>query len=448
MKKTFLFKTLSMLIAFTLILSGFAGISNVKAADAIPVTGITLSTQTATIDTLGSVKLTAKIQPSNASNQEIVWETLDPAIARVTNGFVRGYAEGTTIVKATTKDQGKVAYCIITVKKTTAATPILNVRADDDNNGIPDFIIMTTPFTIEGRVSADFRVLSNNILTGRIYIQDSTAGIAVNGVTKALSLGSKVKLAGNVIYNNGETQFLANTVEIIGTSMEAVKPAAMSTKSSMLEEKEGLLVKIQGKVTKTSTGTIYVNDTTAAENEAKVEVGNYFIINTTAETASTVAAATTPSAIKIGDTVGVVGITTQEGTERKIVIRNEKDLTVITDKDDHDEDDKDDDINKSFVGLNKKSIVIKADKFEHVNILTKPGNAVISSVKVKTKSPIVTVTQDNKNKRLIKITPNKNIENTSQKLELEVVVNGKTYTLTLDVKVINEKNKHNNKGHK
>lgn len=443
MKKNSLFKTFSLLIIFTLILSSFTGLSKVKAADVVPVTGIKLSRQSATIDLAASTKLIATVEPINATNKDVIWETDNPAIARVTNGIVRGYAEGTTVVKATSKDQGKVAYCIVTVKKPASGlAPIINVRTDDDKNGIPDFIISTTPFIIEGRVSADFRALSNNILSGKIYVQDSTAGIAVNEVTKELALGTKVKITGTVIYNDGETQFLAKAIETVGTSVEAVKPAAMSTKSSMLEEKEGLLVNIQGKVTKTATGTIYINDTTTVENEAKVNVGNYFTINTATETAGTVTATTTPAAIKIGDTVSVVGITTQEGTDRKIVIRNAKDLTVITDKDDEDEDeDKEDEKDKISVGLNKKSIVIKSGKFEHVNILTKPGNAVITSLKVKTKSPIVTVTQDKKNKRLIKITPNKNIKITSQKLELEVVVNGKTYTLTLDVKVINQKTK-------
>lgn len=440
MRKTIFFKTFSLLMAFTLLLSGFTGISNVKAADVVPVTGITLSRQSSTIEVASSVKLTASIQPVNATNKEVIWETDNPSIARVTNGIVRGYAEGTTVVKATTEDQGKVAYCIITVKKPAAAIPIINVRADDDNNGIPDFIISTVPFVIEGRVSADFRALSNNILSGKIYVQDSSAGIAVNGVAKELPLGTKVKLTGTVAYNDGETQFLATNAEIIRTTVEAVKPAAMSTKDSMLETKEGLLVKVQGKITKALQGTIYVNDTTNVENEARVIVGNYF----TTSTSSGAITVTTPAALKIGDTVSVTGITSQDGTGHKIVIRNEKDLSVVANQDE-DDDDEDENNNSSVVRLNKQSIVIKSGKFEHVNILTKPGNAAITSVKVKTKSPIVTISQDKKNKRLLRITPNKNINETSQKLEIEVVVNGKTYTLTLDVKIVDGKSKPSGK---
>ncbi|MDF2673432.1 MAG: LPXTG-motif cell wall anchor domain protein [Clostridiales bacterium] len=442
MKSKSLFKPLSLLIAFALILSSLTGISKVKAADVIPVTGITLNKQSDTIDIANAIKLIATVAPTNATNKEVIWETDNPAVARVTNGIVRGYAEGTTIIRAITKDQGKVAFFIITVKKPVTATPIVNVRADDDNNGIPDFIIAAAPFTIEGRISADFRALTNNILSGKVYIQDSTSGIAVNGITQSLALGAKVKITGNVIYNNGETQFLATNVETVETTVEAVKPVTMSTKESMLEKREGFLVKIQGKITKTSEGTIYVNDTTNAENEARVIVGSYFIINTTPPTTST--ATTTPAALTIGDTVSVTGISTQSGTDHKIVIRNEKDINLVTAEDEDEDEDKDTN-EKSVVRLNKSSIVIKAGKFEHINILTTPGNAVITSVKIKTESPIITISQDKKNKRLITVTPNKNIEKTSQKLEIEVVVDGKTYILILDVKIDSAKVKSNNK---
>lgn len=440
MKKTVLFKAFSLFVAFTLILSSFTGIINVKAADVVPVTGIALNKQSDTIDVGIATKLVATVEPINATNKEVLWETDNPAIARVTNGIVRGYGEGTTIIRATTKDQGKVAFSIITVKKPTIATPIIDVRADDDNNGIPDFIITATPFIIEGRVAADFRTLTNNILIGTIYIQDSTAGIAVNGITKELTLGAKVKITGNVIYNNGETQFLATNIDTVDTTIEAVKPITMSTKESMLENKEGLLVKIQGKITKTSEGTIYVNDTTNVENEARIIVGSYYTLNTTIQ--STTTTTTTPAALKVGDSVSVIGIASQDGTGHKIVIRNAKDINLATPED---EDDDKDTNEKSVVRLNKSSIVIKAGKFEHINILTTPGNAAVTSVKVKTASPIVTISQDKNNKRLLTVTPNKNIDKTSQKLEIEVVVDGKTYTLTLDVQIAGAKVKANNK---
>lgn len=447
MKNTFLFRTLSLFIVFSLLLSGFSGTPRVRAAEAVPVTGIKLNIQSCTIDTASSVKLIASVQPTNATNKEVLWTTDNPAVARVTNGIVRGYSEGTTVIKASTRDQGKAAYCIVTVKRSSNPTPIINVRADDDENGLPDFIISTEPFTIEGRVSADFRILANNILAGNIYVQDSTAGIAVNGVTKELVPGTKVKLTGTIRYDEGETQFQASNVEIISTAIEAVKPAVLSTWDSMQETKEGMLVKIQGKVTKALQGTIYVNDSSNTENEARIIIGGYYSTNST----SSLSAGNPPTLI-IGDTVSVTGVASQDGAGHKIIIRNAKDISIVTEQDDeNDEDDEEDENDKgwnSIVGLNKHSIVIKAGKFEHVNILTKPGNAVITSIKVKTKSPIVTISQDKKNRRLIRIAPNNNIKETSQKLEIEVVVNGKKYTLTLDVTIIGNKSKPSGKWHK
>lgn len=433
MKNTFLLKTLSLFIAFALLLSGFSGVPEVRAEEIVPVTGIKLNIQSCTIDIASSVKLVASVQPANATNKEVLWTTDNPSIARVTNGILRGYSEGTTVIKASTRDQGKAAYCIVTVKKSSTPTPIINVRADDDKNGLPDFIISTAPFTIEGRVSADFRIPSNNTLSGKIYVQDSTAGIAVNGVTKRLVLGTKVKLTGSVAYNYGETQFIAANVEIMGTAVEAVKPLEMSTKNSMLETNEGRLIRVQGKITKVSQRTIYINDSTNAENEARIIIDSYFTSSTT-PTAITPAL---PASLKIGNTVVVIGIASQDEAGHKIVIRNEKDLKVVMDgKEDDNKDEKDKYKQPPVVRLNKHNIIIRSGKFAHINLLTKPGNAAITSVKVKTNSPIVTISQDKKNKRLLRITPNKNIKKNSQRLEIEVVVNGKTYTLLLEVKVV------------
>lgn len=441
MKKPVFLRIFSLLITFALILSGIGSFSAAKAATNVPVTGITLSKQSVTIDVASSIKLTAQISPVNATNKEVIWQTDNPSVARVTNGLVRGYGEGTTVIRAISKDQGKVAYCIVVVKKSTEATPIINVRADDDNNGIPDFLIVPMPFVIEGRVSADFRVPVNNVLSGKIYIQDSTAGIAVNGITKELALGSKIKITGNVVYNDGETQFSSTKVVTVNTAIQEIKPAAMSTKDSMLETKEGLLVSINGKITKTSAGTIYVNDTTDPVNEARVIIGSFFTTNIVPIPSTTSASSPKPTVLEVGDTVNVTGIAAQDGTGHKIVIRNAEDISLVT-SEDEDQDTKD----ESLVSLNKSSIAIKAGKFEHINILTKPGNAVVTSLKIKTSSPIITISQDKKNSRLITVTPNKDISTTSQKIEIEVVVNGKSYILTLDVKVIDAKVKSNGKG--
>jgi hypothetical protein len=436
MKKNVLLKAFSLFVAFTLIMSSSTGILRAKAADVVPVTGITLDKQSETIDVGTATKLLATVEPTNATNKDVIWETGDPTVARVTNGIVRGYGEGTTIIRATTEDQSKVAFFIITVKEPTKATPIIDVRADDDNNGMPDFIIPATPFIIEGRVSADFRALTNNTLSGTIYIQDSTAGIAVNGITKELALGAKVKITGNVTYNGGETQFLATNIKIVDTTINTVKPITMLTSESMLEKKEGLLVNIQGKITKTSEGTIYVNDTTNVENEAKVVVENYFTINT----ASVLSTTTTPAALNVGDSVNVTGIASQDGVGHKIIIRNAKDITVVTA-----EDEEEDTTEKTAVRLNKSSIVIKAGKFEHINILTTPGNAAVTSVIIKTASPIVTISQEKNNSRLLTVTPSNSTDVTLQKLDIEVVVDGNTYTLTLDVQIDGTKVKSNNK---
>ncbi|MDX9853322.1 MAG: Ig-like domain-containing protein [Tenuifilaceae bacterium] len=60
--------------------------------------------------------LTASVQPHNATNKAIIWNTNHPSIATVDgNGVVTGIAEGTTTITATTEEGGFNATCEVTV---------------------------------------------------------------------------------------------------------------------------------------------------------------------------------------------------------------------------------------------------------------------------------------------------------------------------------------------
>ena len=96
----------------------------------IPVTSITLSQSELTLKSNESVTLTATIKPDNATYRNIVWSSDNPMTAGVDqNGVVTAYQEGTTIIRATSKDESRLsAMCKITVKGTpiTAEAIIIN----------------------------------------------------------------------------------------------------------------------------------------------------------------------------------------------------------------------------------------------------------------------------------------------------------------------------------
>lgn len=103
--------------------------------DKVDVKKINLSVSKNTI-TVGSVtQVKAKVEPSNATNRELVWTSSDSSIATVdANGIVKGIKNGTVTITAKTKDGKVVASTKITVK---VPEPVIeNIKFSQDNISI------------------------------------------------------------------------------------------------------------------------------------------------------------------------------------------------------------------------------------------------------------------------------------------------------------------------
>lgn len=85
----------------------------------IPVTGISLSTNTLNLIEGNSSTLTAIISPTNATNQNVVWSTNDSSVATVSNGVVTAVSAGSATITASTVDGNYTANCSITVSTST-----------------------------------------------------------------------------------------------------------------------------------------------------------------------------------------------------------------------------------------------------------------------------------------------------------------------------------------
>ncbi|ANQ51740.1 T9SS type A sorting domain-containing protein [Flammeovirga sp. MY04] len=83
--------------------------------DDIPVTGVTLNTNAASIDSDGEVTLSAYILPSNASNKAVTWSSSNLAVATVNNGVVTAVSKGTVLITTTTLDGNYTATAEINV---------------------------------------------------------------------------------------------------------------------------------------------------------------------------------------------------------------------------------------------------------------------------------------------------------------------------------------------
>ena len=88
-----------------------------KAETNIAVTKVSLSKKELTIRVGETEKVTAVVEPSDATNQEVSYESDNNAVAQVNaNGEITGVSTGTVVIKVTTKDGGKLAFCVVTVE--------------------------------------------------------------------------------------------------------------------------------------------------------------------------------------------------------------------------------------------------------------------------------------------------------------------------------------------
>ena len=102
------------------------------------VTGVTLNTETLELFTGGSATLTATVEPSDAANQNVTWQSDNANVATVEGGTVTAVSAGTATITVTTEDGAKTATCTVTVSRyssgggSSSSSTSLSDRAIDD----------------------------------------------------------------------------------------------------------------------------------------------------------------------------------------------------------------------------------------------------------------------------------------------------------------------------
>ena len=81
----------------------------------VSVTGISLNTNSTSVQVGSNITLSATISPNNATNKGVTWTTSNSNIATVNDGVVTGVAEGSATITATTSDGGYTDTCAVTV---------------------------------------------------------------------------------------------------------------------------------------------------------------------------------------------------------------------------------------------------------------------------------------------------------------------------------------------
>lgn len=143
-------------------------------------TGISIRPNYAICYIGGTKRLTAVVKPRNATIKAVSWKSSDKNIATVEGGVVRGIAEGTVNITATTLDGSrKKATCILKVME---PTPVSNI------------VVAQSDLTLKKGDTAklSYTVLPNDTSDDITFASDNkrVATVSANGVVKAVGTGN------------------------------------------------------------------------------------------------------------------------------------------------------------------------------------------------------------------------------------------------------------------
>lgn len=174
----------------------------------VPVTGVTVTPETASVEAGKTTKLTAAVAPDNATDKTVTWSSSDDSVATVdADGTVHGIKEGTATITATTKDGSKTDTCAVTV---TAPTSKTITKLDPESVTTPAGSAPTLPAKVKATYSdgstADVPVTWDAVAADK-YAQPGT--FTVNGTVEGTSLSA----VANVTVTNAETP--ANPIKSI-----------------------------------------------------------------------------------------------------------------------------------------------------------------------------------------------------------------------------------------
>ena len=239
-------------------------------------TGIKATPETSTLYGLnGTVKLSANVMPSNATNKAVTWSSRNTSVATVSSdGTVKAVGYGTTVITATTVN-GLTSNCTINVKKEEVTSLTIATKPTKTNYYVGDTLNTAgltlkaaynngTTQTITGGFTCTPTALSTagaqtvtvnyggKTATFTVNVQDVTlSGIAIASSPSKTSyyVGDTLDTTGlklTATYNNGTTQTI--------TSGFTCTPTALSTAGA-----QTVTVNYGGK---TATFTVNVQDVT------------------------------------------------------------------------------------------------------------------------------------------------------------------------------------------
>ena len=184
--------------------SGVSVISNaatltVQAKPAsVPVTGVKLNTETLELFTGNTATLTATVQPDDATNKNVTWQSDNANVATVQNGTVNAVGAGEATITVTTEDVKKTATCKVTVTQSeysiSADTTALNFGSAYTGYTQPAAQMVTITNTGNQQVTVTLPTANDFIITAGTGFTNGSAAIEPDG-TATFTVQPKAGLA-------------------------------------------------------------------------------------------------------------------------------------------------------------------------------------------------------------------------------------------------------------
>lgn len=149
-----------------------------------PVETVVLSDPSATLEVGEEKRLSITINPSNADNKNIVWNSSNPQIASIDNGTITAIKAGTTIITATSEDNANATdYCKVTVTQ-----PVSGISLD-----YSEYILDAIGATFQLIATIEPENATNKSINWKS--SDENVCIVSNGQVVAVGYGTSVIIA-------------------------------------------------------------------------------------------------------------------------------------------------------------------------------------------------------------------------------------------------------------
>ena len=174
-------------------------------------TGIKATPETSTLYGLnGTVKLTANVMPSNATNKAVTWSSSNTSVATVSNGVVKAVGFGTATITAKSNN-GKTASCTVNVKKEEVTALTIATQPTKTSYSVGD-TLSTAGLTLKATYNND-------------TVKTISSGFTCN-VSKLTSTGSQTV---TVSYGGKTASFKVSVAKASQAAPAGLKAAAPST---------------------------------------------------------------------------------------------------------------------------------------------------------------------------------------------------------------------------